>query len=64
MWIFLAVAIFKSLLLKMAATVMTVEFGTIHHYSNLEENSEACAVLWTDTKINQTLCKLWHFGLE
>ena len=26
----------------MAATVMTVEFGTIHHYSSLEENSEAC----------------------
>ena len=39
---FLAAAIFKSLLLKMAATVMTVEFGTIHHYSSLEENSEAC----------------------
>ena len=26
----------------MAATVMTVEFGTIHHYSSLEENPEAC----------------------
>ena len=26
----------------MAATVMTVEFGTSHHYSSLEENSEAC----------------------
>ena len=26
----------------MAATVMTVEFGTIHYYSSLEENSEAC----------------------
>ena len=26
----------------MAATVMTVEFGTIHHYSSLDENSEAC----------------------
>ena len=25
----------------MAATVITVEFGTIHHYSSLEENSEA-----------------------
>ena len=22
------------------------------------------AVLWTDAKINWTLCKLWHFGLE
>ena len=42
MRIFLVAAIFKSLLLKMAATVMTVEFGTIHHYSSLEENSEAC----------------------
>ena len=38
---FLAVAISKSRLLKMAATIMTVEFGTIHHYSSLEENSEA-----------------------
>ena len=26
----------------MAATVMTVEFGIIHHYSSLEENSKAC----------------------
>ena len=26
----------------MATTVMTVEFGTIHRYSSLEENSEAC----------------------
>ena len=42
MEIFLAAAIFKSVLLKMVATVMTVEFGTIHHYSSLEENSEAC----------------------
>ena len=31
MLIFLAAAIFKSLLLKMAATVMIVEFGTIPH---------------------------------
>ena len=37
MWIFLAAAIFKSLLLKMAATLMTVEFGNIHHYFSLEE---------------------------
>ena len=42
MWIFLVAAIFKSLLLKMATIVMTVEFGTIHHYCSLEENSEAC----------------------
>ena len=26
----------------MATTVMTVEFVIIHHYSSLEENSEAC----------------------
>ena len=26
----------------MAAIVMTDEFGTIHHHSSLEENSEAC----------------------
>ena len=48
----------------MTATVMTVEFGTIHHYSSLEENSEVCVVLWTDTKINWTLCKFWQSGLE
>ena len=29
----------------MATTVMTVEFGTIHHYSSQEENSEA--YLWS-----------------
>ena len=33
---------FKSQLLKMAATIMTVEFGTIHHNSSLEEIAEAC----------------------
>ena len=41
MRIFLAVAIFKSLLLKMAAIVMTAEFGNVRHVSSLEENSEA-----------------------
>ena len=40
MWFFLAAAIFKSLLLKMATTVMTIEFGTIHHYPSLEKISE------------------------
>ena len=30
--------------LKVAVTVMTVEFGTIQLYSSLEENSEACFV--------------------
>ena len=34
--IFISVAIFKSRLLKMAATVMTAEFGTIHYYSSLD----------------------------
>ena len=32
---------FLSLLLKMAATVMAVEFGISHNYSSLEETSEA-----------------------
>ena len=34
-------------ILKMAATLMTVEFDTIHRYSSLEENSEArlCSAL-------------------
>ena len=46
-WVFPAAAIFKSWFLKMAAagktaTVMTVEFGTIHYYSSLEEDLEAC----------------------
>ena len=41
LWFFIA-RIFKSRLLKMAATVMTAEFGTIHYYSSLEEYSEAC----------------------
>ena len=52
----------------MATTVMTVEFGTIDHYSNLEENSEACLCNSLDRykkkKKTWTLCKLWHFGLE
>ena len=33
----------------MADTVMTVEFGTIHHDSSLDENSEACD-LWINDK--------------
>ena len=39
---FLSVAILKSRLPKMPATIMIVEFGTIHHYSSQEENTEAC----------------------
>ena len=39
---FLEAAIFKSLLLNMAVTIMTVEFDIIHYYCSLEENSEAC----------------------
>ena len=48
------------------AIVMTVEFGTIHHYSSLEENSEAFFAQFFEQiqKINGTLCKLWHFGLK
>ena len=44
----------------MATTDMTVEFGTIHHYSSLEENSEAClcsSLNRLDTKINWTFNK-------
>ena len=37
---FLLAAIFKSRLLKMAATVKIVDFCTSHHNSSLEENSE------------------------
>ena len=54
---------FKSLLLKMAATVLTVEFGTIILVRR-KILKLACAVLWTDTKINWTFCKLLHFGWE
>ena len=39
----------------MAATVMTGEFGTIHHYSSLEETSEVCLCSSLDrfeTKLN------------
>ena len=62
--VFLAAAIFKSLLSKMAATVISVEFGTIHHYSWRKILKLVFTVLWTDTKINWTLGKLWHFGVE
>ena len=47
-------AIFKSLLLKMAATVMTVEFGTSHNYFSLEENSEAWVVQFFEQIQNLT----------
>ena len=33
----------------MAAIVMTVELGNIHHYSSQEENSEACLCSCLDT---------------
>ena len=39
--IFPSAAMFKSRLLKIAATVMTAEFGTINYYSSLKEYSEA-----------------------
>ena len=37
----------------MAATVMTVEFGTIHYYSSAEEYSEACLCSSLDILLNQ-----------
>ena len=37
----------------MAVTVITVEFGTIHHYSSLEENSEACLCMQFLEQIQQ-----------
>ena len=46
MWIFLAEASFESLLLKMAATVMTVEFGTILVWRKILK------------RVNETLCEL------
>ena len=41
----------------MADTVMAVEFGTIHHYSILEENAEThiCAVPWIDIKLTNVM---------
>ena len=60
---FLLAAIFKSRLFKMAATVMTVEFGTIYHYW-LKILKIFCAILWTDTKIYLKICDLRHFGLK
>ena len=57
---------FKSQLLKMATTVMTVEFGTIHHNStSVEEIVEAhlCSSL-NRYKKPSTLCKLLHFDIE
>ena len=46
----------------MAATVMTVEFGIIHHYSSLEENLKLVfAILWTDTKIKVNIMKIMTF---
>ena len=50
--IFLSAAIFKSQLLKMAATVMTAEFGTICYYSSQEEYSEASLYSSLDRHLN------------
>ena len=54
-YFFPAAAIFKSRLFKMAATVMSVEFGTIHHYFSLGANSEArlCSSLSRYIKISK-----------
>ena len=37
----------------MAATVMTLEFGTIYRYCSLEENSDACLSSYLDRYKNQ-----------
>ena len=48
---FSLVATFKA---ELAVPVMTVEFGTIHHYPNIEEiPKHVCAALWTDEKTNK-----------
>ena len=49
--------------LKMAITLMTVENGTIHHYSSLEENSEAFFFLVSsrDTNDNRTSKSIMTF---
>ena len=41
---------FKSRLLKMTTTAMTVEFGTFHDYSSMEENAQACLCSPLNTK--------------
>ena len=48
----------------MAAPVMTVEIGTIHHYSSLEEKFEAFLCSFLNRFRNWLNIKLWHFGLE
>ena len=49
----------------MAATVVTIEFGTIHYYSILEEILMlVCSFLWTDTKLTQHYVNCDIFGLE
>ena len=45
----------------MATTVMTVEFGTIHHYSSQKENSEAC--LWSSLRGVEWVHDLFLFPL-
>ena len=45
----------------MVATAMTVEYGTFHHLSSLDEIYEACLCSSLNSyKNNWTLCKLWH----
>ena len=57
---YLVAAIFKCRLLKMAATIMTVEFSTIHHYSSLQENVETylCSFLNRYYKITENAIKI------
>ena len=49
----------------MAATVMTVEFGTSHHYSSLEKILKLVVQFFEQIqKNNWTFRKLWQFGKE
>ena len=48
----------------MAATVITVKFGTIHLYSSLEQNSEACLCNSLDIQKLTENYVLWHIGFE
>ena len=49
----------------MAATIMTVEFGTIHSYPSLEEILKLVMQFFEQIqKLTKHSCKLWHFGLD
>ena len=64
-WIFLSGAILWSRHHKMADTIMTFEFGTIHLYSSLVKNSEACVLhLFKQMKTYMKLYKILTFWLR